>query len=304
MIQKQINSQYKVGLQRQILKVFHASNMKLHDNYFGSKVFTNYQRLALMVLFVRSRKALRNFVSELKESKWVHWLGLQEIPSKSSLQRWIKKFNLQTLRKLLSLTVAKQQPSLMAVDATGFDSFQRSTHYEKRLKDFGIRNPYSPYAKADVLVDTNTKLVYDFVLRVKPRHDVLGARTMFKRFKHREVLILADKGYDSEQLHELVAESGNQFYAPVRDFKVKKPKGYHRRRCVQGHEQSSMRNIVESTIRSLKVLIRHLRSKLHYMKKREFALHIIAYNLEQLSQRINALFKLLIRATIWDKANL
>lgn len=303
MIQTTISSQYEVELQQQILKVFHASGLKLHDNYFGNKVYTNYQRLALMVLFVRSRKALRNFVSELKESKWVSWLGLREIPTKSSLQRWIKKFNLQTLRKFLFQTVANQQPSLMAVDATGFDSFQRSSHYEKRLKDFGVRNPYSPYAKAEVLVDTDTKLVYDFVLRVKPRHDVLGARTMFKRFKHREVLILADKGYDSEQLHELVAESGNKFYAPVRDFKVKKPKGYYRRRCVQSHELYNQRNLVESIIRSLKVRIRNLRSKLHYMKKREFAWHIITYNLEMLSQSINALFKLLITATIWDRAH-
>ena len=126
---------------------------------------------------------------------------------------------------------------------------------------------------------------------------------MFKRLKQKEVLILADKGYDCEELHELLASSGNQFYAPVRDFKVKKPKGYHRRRCVQGHKLYNQRNLVESTIRSLKVRIRNLLSvKLHYMKKREFAWHIIAYNLEKLSQSINALFKLLNKATIWDKA--
>jgi len=303
MIQTTIYDQYEVGLQQQILKVFHASGLKLHDNYFGNKIYNNYQRLALMVLFVRSRKALRNFVSELKESKWVSWLGLREIPTKSSLQRWIKKFDLQTLRRLLSQTVANQQPSLMAIDATGIDSFQRSSHYEKRLKDFGFRNPPSPYAKAEVLVDTDKKLVYDFVLRVKPRHDTLGAKTMFKRLKQKEVLILADKGYDCEELHELLASSGNQFYAPVRDFKVKKPKGYHRRRCMQGHKLYNQRNLVESTIRSLKVRIRNLRSKLHYMKKREFAWHIIAYNLEKLSQSINALFKLLNKATIWDKAS-
>jgi transposase len=303
MIQTTINSQYEVGLQQQILKVFHASGLKLHDNLFGNKVYTNYQRLALMVLFVRSRKALRNFVSELKESRWVSWLGLREIPTKSSLQRWIKKFNLQTLRTLLSQTVAKQPSSLMAIDATGIDSFQRSNHYEQRLKDFGVRNSYNPYAKAEILVDTKTKLIHDFVLRVKPRHDTLGAKTIFKRLKQRNVLILADKGYDCEELHELVASLSNQFYAPVRDFKVKKPKGYYRRKCVQGHELYNQRNLVESIIRSLKVRIRNLRSKLHYMKKREFAIHIIAYNLEKLSQSINNLFKLLSRATIWDKAH-
>jgi len=69
-----------------------------------------------------------------------------------------------------------------------------------------------------LLVDTETKLVYDFVLRTKPRHDTLGAKTMVQRLKHKGVLILADKGYDSEPLHEIDAESGNIMYAPTRDF--------------------------------------------------------------------------------------
>ena len=73
MVQTEISSQYEVSLQHEILKVFHASSMRLHDNYFGNKVYTNYQRVALIVLFVRSRKALRQFTLELAESKWPSW---------------------------------------------------------------------------------------------------------------------------------------------------------------------------------------------------------------------------------------
>ncbi len=270
MNQTQINGQYNVDLQRQILKVFHASNMRLHDNYLGSKVYSNYQRVALIVLFLRSKKALRKFVGELVESKWPSWLGLKALVTKSTLQRWIKKFNIGVLRELLNVTVAKQKPKLMAIDATGFDSLQRSKHYEMRLKQFGVNNHKMPFAKADILVDTETKLVFDVVLRLKPRHDTLGATTIFKRFKHKNVLVLADKGYDSEPLHEILFETGNLMYAPIRDFKVKKPKGIHRRRCSFGHEQYFQRNIVESVNFSLKSRFRSLRSKQAYMKKREF----------------------------------
>ena len=35
--------------------------LSLHDNLFGSKIYTNYQRVALIVLFMRSQKALRKF---------------------------------------------------------------------------------------------------------------------------------------------------------------------------------------------------------------------------------------------------
>ena len=297
MTQRTLTNQYEVKLQQQILKVCHKIELPLHDFNCGCKLFTNYQRFALIVLFQRSGKALRTFVSELRESRWPRWLGLVELPAKSTLHDWCKKWNISWLRNILGNIVAKAKPEIMAIDATGFDSWQRSRHYEKR-----IGASHMPYAKVDLLVDTKTKIIYDFVLRIKPRHDVLGATTMIKRFKHKNVLILADRGYDSEPLHELVAKTGNLLYAPIRDFKVKKPKGKHRRRCNKGCDQYGQRNIVESINFSLKSRFRSLRSKLHHMKKREFGWKIITYNLEKLSQSVNALFKLLNRATFPDRA--
>lgn len=298
MIQKEIINQYEVKLHEQVLKLFHASGMKLHDNTLGSRVYTNYQRLSLIVLFTRSRKALRDFVSELRESKWPRWLGLREIPSKSVLHNWLKRWDLSRVRQLLATTVANEKPKTMAIDATGFDSWARSRHYNKRLKECGLQNPHLPYNKADLLVDTDSKLVHDFVLRTKPRHDVLGARSIFKRFKWKNCLILADKGYDSEELHQLLADSGNEFYAPVRDFKVKRPKGPFRRQCLSRHEKYYQRNIVESVNFSLKSRFRSLRSKLHFMKKREFAWKLVTYNLEKLSA-----FLQLIKKVLFAKAN-
>ncbi|MBR9702756.1 transposase, partial [Candidatus Woesearchaeota archaeon] len=301
-MQKTLTSQYEVELHSQILKVCHEMELSLHDFSRGCKLFTNYQRFALIVLFQRSGKALRKFVSELKESLWPKWLGLREIPGKSTLHGWLKKWDVSFLRNILATTVVEQESSLMAIDATGFDSWQRSRHYEKRLRDFGLREKYQPYAKVDLLVDTRTRIIHDWVLRVKPRHDTLGAKTMIKRFKQQNVLILADRGYDSEPLHEEAFASGNLLYAPTRDFKVKKVRGRHRRRCSQGLECYHQRNIVESINFSLKSRFRSLRSKLHYMKKREFGWKIITYNLEKLSQSKKALLKFLLRITFCNSA--
>ncbi len=302
-MQKELINQYETELHEQIIKLCHSMELQLHDNIFGSKVYTNYQQIGLIILLMRSRKSLRDFAAELKESLWPKWLGLKELASKSSLNRGMRKFDLNKLRSLLTQTVIDEKPEVMAIDATGFDSWARSRHYNKRLKEFNVRKPHLPYNKADLLVDTETKLVHDFVLRTKPRHDVLGAKTIFKRLKHERVLILADRGYDSEELHKLVASKNCDFYAPVRDFKVKKPKGKHRQQCVEKHELYGMRSIVESVNFSLKSRFRSLRCKLHYMKKREFAWKLITYNLEKLSQRAKALFYLLWRAIIWDTAD-
>ena len=37
-----------------------------------------------------------------------------------------------------------------------------------------------PYAKLDALIDTHTMLIHGFVLRMKPRHYVIGAESIFK----------------------------------------------------------------------------------------------------------------------------
>lgn len=280
-MQKEIYYQYENKLHKQILKLCHKMNLSLHDNRLGPKKFTNYQRVALLVLFMRSRKALRDFVAELFESRWPIWLGLKDIPSKSTIHNWLKGFGMNFIRELLTLSIESHEPQLMAVDATGIDSWQRSRHYEKRIKQCGFREEHMPYAKADVLVDTKNKLVYEHVLRMKPRHDVLGAATMLKRTEIKHVLVLGDKGYDSETLHQLAEDKGLMFFAPVRKSSRKTPKGRHRKRCKNLPPAcKSMRSIVEAVIRSLKVRINNLRCKLHFMKKREFAWHILTYNLE------------------------
>ena len=300
MVQKELSNQYEVELHQQILKVCHKLELNLHDNHYGPKIYTNYQRVALIVLFTRSRKALRDFCFELIESKWPSWLGLKALPPKSTLHDWLKRYDLSFVRTVLRRILRRKQPKIMAVDATGFDSWQRSRHYEKRI---GLG--HTPYAKVDILVDVESKFVYDFVLRTKPRHDVLGAETIFNRLEFFPEVILGDKGYDSENLHEILFQKGILFHAPVRDFNVKKPKGKHRRRCLEPYPNMGMRSIVESVIRSLKVRLRNLRSKNHWMKKRELGWHIITYNLEKLSKQAKACLILLLGAiTISDRAEI
>lgn len=280
MIQTTINNQYEVGLHQQIIKLCHKLMLPLHYNHKGPKIFTNYQRIALIILYVRSKKSLIDFLKEFIETKWISWLGLKEIPGKSTLNDWMKIFDLDIIRKLLSKQVEDEKPKILAIDATGFDSWQRSRHYERRIGE-----EHMPYAKADILIDTKTLLVHDWVLRIKPRHDILGAETIIKRIKHKNILILGDKGYDSEPLHKLTIKTGNLFFAPVRN-KRKIPKGFNRKRCSNGNEAYPLRNTVESTIHAIKSLKRELRSKLHYNKKREFGWMVILFNMKRIIKNL------------------
>ena len=291
-MQTRINKQYEIKLHDQLLKLFHSVDSRRFRNRLGPKIFCQFQRFALIVLFKRSGKALRKFIKELPESRWVRFLGLREIPSKSSLNRWLQEYTLAHLRKLIVKTTNREKPSMMAIDATGIDSWQRSRHYERRIGE-----PNMPYAKLDVMIDTETLLIYDHVLRMKPRHDVIGAESIFRRIRLKDVKVIGDKGYDSEHLHEIADEKGFELFAPVRDSPRKSPKGHFRKRCAKGDQQYSRRNTVESAIHSLKSHVRFLRSKLHYMKKREMALGILVYNLERIIENLQRMIIWLVKVS-------
>lgn len=280
--QQQLTRQYETKLQEQLLNVFHTVENRRFANRLGPRIFGLYQRFALVVLFKRSGHSLRRFVDELPESRWIRWLQLQEIPSKSSIHSWMQQYSMTNLRSLLAQQSTSS--SLLAVDATGIDSWQRSRHYERRIGEAPM-----PYAKVDFLVDTRSKIILDHILRVKPRHDVLGAASMFKRCRlHGKVV--ADKGYDSEPLHVLARQHGLELYAPVRRSPRLRPKGLWRKRCTEPDPDYSRRNCVESVIHAFKSRFPSLRSRLHYMKKRELALAVFVYNLEKLANLLLSIF--------------
>jgi len=53
----------------EILKLYHGMDLPLYDNHFGPRIYSEFQKLSLVVLFRRSKKVLRDFIAELFESK-------------------------------------------------------------------------------------------------------------------------------------------------------------------------------------------------------------------------------------------
>ena len=273
------------NMQTELLNLFHSSNLPMHFNKTGNKEFTNYQRVSIIILFFRSKKSLRDFILEFRESKWISWLGLKKIPGKSTLHDWILLFDMKMIRKIHQITIP-DEILLTSIDGTGFDSWQRSRHYEKRALELGDL-PHMLYAKADLFIDVKTQMIIDFSLVTHREHDVKVAEKIFKRNKIKNIFGIGDGAYDSEPLHEIARENGIIFYAPVRkndkrSFKRKKPTGKYRRECIEKPYYYGLRWINDTVNSVLKrTQIHFLRSKKCFMKQREFAWHIIFYNIKR-----------------------
>ena len=300
-------------LEKQLLNLFHSSNLPLHFNKTGNKDFTNYQRISIIILLRRSGKSLRQFIDEnLSESKWVSWLGLKKIPKKSTLHDWLKIFSMKTIRQLCKLLIPKKV-KLTAIDSTGIDSFRRSKHYEKRCNELGGL-PHMTYAKTSLFIDVESKIILDWDLVMSREHDVKIAERIFKRNTLKNIFGLGDRGYDSELLHEIARENGIGFFAPVRKmnkraFSNQRPKGFYRRQCKENPpEDKGMRSIVENVNWVLKgTQIDYLRSKKHFMRERELGWQVILYNIKKTillngNEEVQAFLFLKIRIYLfWDR---
>ncbi|MBS3113114.1 hypothetical protein J4418_03460 [Candidatus Woesearchaeota archaeon] len=136
-------------LQKLVKKVCYQKQISQYHFKFGPKIYTQHQFVALLILYAKSGKSLRNFVKSLYESKWPKWLKLKEIPSKSSIHSHFERIGLTIIRNL-NLVITKLKESIhYAIDSTGIDSYYASKHYEKR-----INRIHRPYLKLSVLVQS------------------------------------------------------------------------------------------------------------------------------------------------------
>ena len=287
MIQQIIQSNYNNELERELIKLFHSSDLPLHFNHKGNKQFTNYQRISLIVIFRRENKPIRDFIEWLGESKWFSWLGLKKIPGRSTFHDWLDLFDMKLIRELINFSVDKENLKVAAIDGSGVETNFKSSYYKKRLKDFGekIKNSYH---KLDIIVDVfGKKQIIDYYFLLKNRHDSFVAKKLLKKVKFEKCKILADKGYPNYDFIDLSKTKQNNFISPPKDYGGKcRHNNFRRERKIRNFESNKTiyrrRVIVESVFSSLKrKQSLKLRSNLGYMKKREIGWHVLYYNIRR-----------------------
>ncbi len=276
-----------------VKKVCHHRQISLYHFHYGPKKYTQHQFVALLILLARSGKSLRDFTHWLHESKWPEWLKLQEIPSKSSIHSHFQRIGLHIIRAL-NLIVARMKKTVnYAIDSTGIDARHASKHYVKR-----IGRTRSPFLKLSILAQSqNPFLIDDFAITDTHLHDVQHAKIMSKRFSLRNKVIFADRAYDCEELMQITKNSQNLLYCPIRDFKVKRPKGRLRRQIAQQFDEDYYhggRNPIEMIMFLLKRKGLVIRARKRCNKIKALAWYIVAYNIERLSMSLQRLWEIII----------
>lgn len=283
---------------KEIIKLCHSMKLKLHDNSTGNKDFDNYQRVAVIVLYIRSGKSLRRFIEEFSESKWHFYLQLKRIPGKSTLHDWLQSFSVEFIRELISFSLENSNPELVAIDGSGIEAQYKSPHYKKRIN---FKESKSSWHKLDIICDVNgSKQIIDFSFLIENQHDSKVAGQLFKRIKFRKAIVVADKGYFKFKHIENLKLKEIDLIFPPKDYGKTIHNSFKHKNIKETYykyvELYRKRNNVESVFSSLKrVQGLRMRSKLSFMKKREMAWNILWYNIrKKLSLFIIFLQKIII----------
>lgn len=211
----------------------------------SNRIYSVHAKMGMLIIKQYMKLTFRSLCSLLASTpRALKAAGTKYIPDHSTLVKFSASVDPSLLDKILNSVAMMlcNDEITMAMDATGFSCSKASRHFEKRMKQMGaqvasVRN----YTKASIAVDTSTLAVLACETSMSDVHDVKHVPKILDKVaaggydvRH----VVADRGYDSENVHERISERLNaEPVIPARDMTGRhgdkgKMRGKNRKRMV------------------------------------------------------------------------
>ena len=230
------------------------------------------------------------FVEWLVEAYYLRmFLQLSHIPHYTTLQKFSSRINGTLLEKIISsfiLLLSNIKRLFVGIDSSGFKVTKASQYYTDRTK---LRKKY---VKLSLGADMLQQIICTIKIRRAPtRHDNVDFRPLITKIVKILPLsvVVADRGYDSEDNHLLVREDLHAFSViPARyeHVPIWRTYGEYRKQMKRGYSKLlyNQRNKDETIISVIKRLFgEHITSRLVRTQNRELSFRCIAYNMHRLT---------------------
>jgi len=171
-------------------------------HHYGPKTYEFLEHLQALLIRAFCR------LSYVRVKELFDLLGIR-CPSKSALQYTAAKLSSQFWNKILKVTCGNSY--LVAVDSTGLSRTNPSYYYLKRIDG---KMPKIPI-KLSMAFDTRKKKFCSARIRVLPSHDLKDVKHLIMHSEPK--IIVADKAYDADWLHEYCLNRNIKAHIPMRN---------------------------------------------------------------------------------------
>ena len=186
-------------------------------------------------------------------------IGLYQLPHFTTVNKFFLRINVSVIYTVLvkSVYLFPDEPSIVAIDATGYSDSRASRHYLWRI---GCGNyTMRKYIKLSISVCTDSQCIIAAKTRLGPRNDHIDFEYLARQSVSfaKPTHIVADKGYDSEANHHLVRQLGSHPMIPLRKSKYSAVNGYQRRKMLREFNEAiyNRRPMVETVNSVMKRLM-------------------------------------------------
>ena len=236
------------------------------------------------------------FTEWLVEAHYLRmFLKISRIPHFTTLQKFADRIAGTILQRMITyfivLPLVNVKKIFFGIDSSGFKSTHSSRYYTERAK---LRK--KKWIKLSVGADVLKQIICSIKIRRAPhaRHDNIDFKPIITRTSEIKPLsvVVADKGYDSEENHVLVREYLKAYSViPPRNMHVPiwRTHGTYRKQMKRGYTKLlyNQRNKDETIMSVIKRLFgEYVTSRLIRTQNRELSFRCIAYNMHRLTNLV------------------
>ncbi|MAF50620.1 MAG: hypothetical protein CMH64_00865 [Nanoarchaeota archaeon] len=231
----------EIKLIKKVKRLLKQLRCPIYGHRFGPKTYEFYEHIVALLVRYYCRLSYRRVIY------FMDLIGIR-CPSKSALQYTANKIKSNLWNRLLDLTSGSRH-EIVALDATGFSRTNPSYHYLRRIDGAMPK----VFVKLNAGLSIVNRKFCAAKIRVIPAHEIKDAKLLIKRSNPK--ILVADKGYDANHLHEYCFENNIEVHIPIREYGKSKHKMMSKRRLAAKHFDEDIyhqREPIESGFSSVK----------------------------------------------------